>query len=233
MNARLFPCAAFVCLGLGSAAAEASEPGWYVFAFGGESSASGFTPRASDENLTDIFNNAGFNVDSIASTVDDSDTSFGLGGGYQLNENFAFEFAYLDLGSFSSDATATLSQDEVAGTTDVEAELESSASGPVVWALGILPIGERFSVYGRAGIGLMQADGTLRVTDENGTQRANQSSQKTSLIYGAGAEYSFAKYFAVRLAWDRYTDVGTDDVAGNIDADVLSLGIRMGVGWFR
>jgi hypothetical protein len=28
-------------------------------------------------------------------------------------------------------------------------------------------------------------------------------------------------------------DVGTQDVTGDIDADVISLGLRMGVGWFR
>ena len=116
---------------------------------------------------------------------------------------------------------------------DADVGLESSADGPVLSALGILPLGERFSVFGRVGLSLLTAKGTATITVDGNTQRDSQDSQKTDPVLGVGAEYSLSKYFAIRLAWDRYFDVGTDDVTGDVDADLYTLGIRMGVGWFR
>lgn len=221
-----------LCLNFGLvAAAQAAEPGWYLVGFGGESSASGLSQGQVDDNLAAIFESVGLEIVDASSTLDDSDTSFGISGGYQVNDYFAFEFAYVDLGSIGYRATGTVTDgvDQAA----VEATLESEADGPVVSVLGILPIGERFSVHGRAGLALMNATGSARITVDDVSQRASQSSQKTGLMFGAGIEYSLTKHFAVRLAWDRYLDVATDNVLGDTDADLYSLGIRMGVGWFR
>jgi OOP family OmpA-OmpF porin len=223
--------APLLCLGLGlSASGHAAEPGWYVVGFGGESSM-GASLSEMDENLVDIFESGGAEVVDATSTLDDSDTGFGIVGGYQLNDHFAFEFGYVDLGSLHYSASATISDGVEQAVADVA--LESSASGPVVTVLGILPIGERFSVFGRAGLSLMNAEGTARITIDGETGRASQSSQKTDPVLGAGVDFSVSKYFAIRLAWDRYLDVGTENVSGDIDADLFSLGIRMGGGWFR
>ena len=89
-----------LCLGFGLvASAQAAEPGWYGVGFGGESSASGLSQGQVDDNLVSIFNSVGLDVVDFTSTLDDSDTGFGLTGGYQLNDHFAIEFAYVDLGS--------------------------------------------------------------------------------------------------------------------------------------
>lgn len=221
-----------VCLGfLPFASAEAAEPGWYFVGFAGESSASGLSENSARNRLEAIVDAAGLDLVTSTTKVDDSDTGFGLAGGYQLNDNFAFELSYVDLGTVGSSHTATVTD----GTTpeDVEVGLTSSASGAAVSMLGILPIGERFSVFARLGISFLSSDGTAKVTAGGQTARPKQSSQKVDPVYGIGAEYAFSKNFAVRLAWDRYTDVGTDDVTGSIDGDLISLGIRMNAGWFR
>ena len=221
-------------IGLTSGAAtpaEAAEPGWYYLGFAGESSASGLSESQSEDNLVRFFQSGGLDVVDVTSNIDDSDTAYGLAGGYQFNDYIAVEFAYVDVGSFNNRATVTAMD----GTTQIDAEVtfETSAIGPVVSMLGILPIGERFSLYGRAGLSLLNADGKARITIDGQDHRASQTSQKADPIFGVGAEFSFSKYWAVRLAWDRYVDVGTEDVSGDIDADVISLGIRMGGGWFR
>jgi len=224
--------ALLICLAFGAVAtAEAAEPGWYFVAFGGETSASGLSESQSEENLVRLFQSGGLDVVDATSNIDDSDTAYGLTGGYQFNDHIAFEFAYVDLGSFNNQATVTLTD----GTNQADADvtLETSAIGPVVSMLGVLPLGERFSLYGRAGLSFLNADGTARITIADQTQRASQTSQKTDPMFGVGAEFNFSKYWAIRLAWDRYIDVGTQDVSGDIDADVITLGIRMGGGWFR
>lgn len=231
MNLRSRSSALLLSLALGwAASAQAAEPGWYVLGFGGQTSAS-ISQGEADENLVAIFESAGLDVVDLTSSLDDSDTGFGLAGGYQLNDHFAFEFAYVDLGSVGYQALATVTDGTL--TADADVELESEAHGPVVSVLGILPIGERFSVFGRAGIGLLNAKGTARITLDGVSDRVSQDEQKSDPLFGIGAEYSLGKHFAVRLGWDRYLDVGTDDVTGDVDVDLYSLGFRMGVSWFR
>lgn len=232
MNLTMRSSVLLLCLGFGLvASAHAGEPGWYLVGFGGESSASGASQGQMDENLVAIFDAAGLDVVDLSSTIDDSDTGFGLAGGYQINDHFAMEFAYVDLGSVDYQATATVSDGVVESDADVG--FANSAHGPVVSAIGILPIGKRFSVFGRVGLALLNAEGTARITLDGATQRASQSSQKTDPMFGVGAEYSLSKNFAVRLAWDRYLDIGTKDIAGDVDADLITLGVRMGLAWFR
>lgn len=232
MNLRMRSCAALLCLNLGlAAAAQAAETGWYLIGFGGESKASGLSQGRVDDNLAAIYNSIGLDVVDASSTLDDSDTGFGIGGGLRVNEHFAFEFAYVDLGTFSYRASGTVSDGVDQFATD--ATLESTADGPVLSVLGILPIGERFSVYGRAGFGLLSAEGTARIAVDGDGQRDSQSSQNSDPMFGVGIEYDMTDHFALRLSWDRYLDVGTNDVAGDTDADLFTLGVRMGVGWFR
>ena len=232
MNPRMRTSALLLSLNFGLvAAAQAAEPGWYLTGFGGESSASGLSQGQVDGNLAAIFNSVGLGVVDASSTLDDSDTGFGIGGGYQLNDHFAVEFGYVDLGSIDYRAAGTVTDgvDQFAA----EAVLGSSADGPVMSVLGILPIGERFSVYGRAGLALMTAKGTAQITVDGQSDRASQSSQKSDPMFGVGIEYDLTRHFAVRLSWDRYLDVATENVVGDTDADLFSLGVRMGVGWFR
>ena len=88
-------------------------------------------------------------------------------------------------------------------------------------------------MFGRVGFSLLNAEGTARIALEGISERASQSSQKSDPVLGVGAEFNLNKHFAVRLAWDRYFDVGTEDVIGDVDADFITLGIRIGSGWFR
>lgn len=232
MNKTTLTILAALALGPGLASsAHAAEPGWYLLGFGGETSASGLSESKAEARLDSLFDAAGVDVVTTTTAIEDSDTGFGLAGGYQLNDHFAFEIAYVDVGAFGSRHTATITDGVDEGEADVE--FESSADGVAVSVLGILPIGERFSVYGRVGLSFLSADGGARITVDGETQRPSQSSQKTDPVFGVGAEYSFGKYFGVRLGWDRYMDVGTEDVTGDIDADMFSLGFRMGVGWFN
>ena len=182
MNPRIRSSVLMMCLGLGFVtSAQAVEPGWYVLGFGGEASASGASENLATEKLVAIFESNGVDVIDVTATIDDSDTGFGIAGGYQLNDHFAFEFAYVDLGSVSYQLSATVS--DGTNEADADVQLESSADGPVVSALGILPIGERFSVFGRVGLSLMNAKGTARITIDGVTQSPSQSTQNSDPMF--------------------------------------------------
>jgi len=204
-----------LCAGLGLAAsAHAENEGWYFIGSAGATSVNG----ESQSFLDDV---AGLIIDASESTLDDSDTTFGLTAGFQVNRNFAAELAYVDLGE--SDYTAS---DANAPVSTVS--FNSSAQGPTFSLLGMLPIGDRFSLYARAGIALMDSEGSARLTfDGNVVDSLSDSTTRSNGLYGLGGDFMFTNRFGVRLDWTRYADVGSDEVTlGEADVDTFTLGLR-------
>jgi OOP family OmpA-OmpF porin len=225
MNASRLAVSAALCASLGFAGtASAADDGWYLVGFGGEASAQNIRQGDLDQNVVDLFGSIGLSVVDATSQLDDSDTAFGLAGGYQVNRNFAAELAYVDLGDISYSATGTATD----GVDDFDAGfgLDQSTSGPVFSVLGIVPIGERFSVFGRLGLALMSVDADATVSLDGEAATDSVSTDRSNLMYGIGGEFSFNERFGVRLGWDRYANVGSDDQAGEVDIDMISLGLR-------
>jgi OOP family OmpA-OmpF porin len=225
MKASRWTVSAALCATLGVAGtASAAEEGWYVVGFAGEASAQNINQGELDQNVIDVFASVGLDVVDATSSLDDSDTGFGLAGGYQVNPWFAAELAYVDLGDISYEANGTVTD----GIDDFDAGLgiDQSASGPVFSLLGIWPIGERFSVFGRVGIALMSVDADASVSIDGESVSDSVGTDRSNMVYGIGGEFSLNERFGVRLGWDRYAEVGSDDLAGEVDIDLISLGLR-------
>jgi OmpA-OmpF porin, OOP family len=203
-----------VCAGLGLAASANAE-GWYVVVFGGEASSEGLDQDELDASLVDV----GFDLQS--SSLDDSDTGFGATLGYQVNENFAAELSYVDLGDVSYQAS-----NEQANPANESVTLDTSAAGPVFSLLGILPVGERWDLYGRAGLALMDSEGEASATAGDVTDRISDSTNRSNMVLGAGVQYDVSDRFGLSLEWDRYFDVGSEEIVGESDIDLFALGLR-------
>jgi len=225
MNASRWAVSAALCTSLGFAgSASAADEGWYIVGFAGESSAQNVSQGDLDQNVVDVFGSVGLSIVDATSTIDDSDTGFGLAGGFQVNQNFAAELAYVDLGDISYQANGTVT--DGIDTFDAGLGIDQSASGPVFSLLGIVPIGERFSVFGRVGIALMSVDADATVSIDGESASDGVSTDRSNMMYGIGGEFSFNRRFGVRLGWDRYADVGSEDQGGEVDIDLISLGLR-------
>lgn len=135
----------------------------------------------------------------------DSDTSWKILAGYQINRHFAAELGYVDFGEVNASGPG--------GT----ASIQSHAFDLV--GLGILPLGNRFSVYGKLGVYHATSDARIRTALLN----ADASDDATDLTFGLGASFDITPRFALRGEWQRYSDVGGNDV-GKADVDVLSVG---------
>ena len=226
MNANKRLGALLMCIGLGvGGTAQATEEGWYIVGFAGQTSADTASQGELDQSVIDAFNAVGFTVVDATSDLDDSDTGFGLGVGYQVNPYFGAELFYVDLGSVSYDASGTVNSP---ATGDVPATIgfETSAQGPVLSLLGFLPIGERFAAYLRAGVAFMDVELDESATIDGVPGAFSDSTQRSNAVYGLGGEFSFNRNFAVRLEWDRYADVGSEDATGEADIDLFSLALR-------
>src|ERR1700735_122435 len=122
--------------GILSPEAFADDSGWYVGFNAGQSRAKIDDGRIADDLLLD-----GFTTTSIG----DENRHFGFKtfGGYEFNRYFALESGYFDLGRFGFRAD-TLPAGSLHGDIKI--------MGANFDAVGSVPIGDKFSLFARAGV---------------------------------------------------------------------------------
>lgn len=184
---------------------------WYVGASAGESRAnSGGSNQA--EALLDL----GF--DSASTTGDDKDAAYRLHGGYRWNRWVAFELGYTDLGRYSLSTTVL-----PAGRLDNRVKI----SGFDASVIGMLPLGERFALFGRVGAfaartrASFSGSGSVQIFDGAG----ESTRRTTSALYGAGLTYDFTQNLGLRAEYTRYRRVG-DDQTGQYQPHTVTAGIQ-------
>ncbi len=128
---------------------------------------------------------------AFASGCDDKDTQWGLFAGYQFNRNIAAELGYHDLGKVGTPLG------DIKGTTWE------------ITAVGMLPLTNEFSAYGKLGGYRGKFDG------------AGSSNTNNDLTYGLGVQYDMTRNVGLRGEWQRYHDMGSGD---GINVDVLRVG---------
>lgn len=154
----------------------------------------------------------------ITSTVsaDEEDSSFKIFGGYEFNQNFAVEFGYADLGKFA--ATANITAPLV---TTANSNIEASAI--FVDVVASLPLGNQFSLFGRAGLAFSKLETDVSVLGTTFSDKEDEANLKL----GLGAQYSFTKSVALRAEWERYLDVGDESTTGEGDIDVAGVSLNV------
>jgi len=167
----------------------------------------GSVGQSKAENACDDLGGIGF-----SGSCDDTDTGWKLFAGYQFNPNFAVEAGYVDLGKFT--AAGTISGVPV--STSDEANLWQLV------AVGTLPMGNNFSVFGKAGVHRWDLDAKASVPGVS----VSISENGTDFTFGLGARYDFTKSLGVRAEWERFQSVGDENTTGESDVDLLSVGLQ-------
>src|SRR5688572_2697436 len=137
-------------------------------------------------------------------TVDGKDTGWKIFGGYMFSRNFGLEVAYVNLGEVSYSGT-------FGGFPVTGGKVE--VTGFNVAALGSLPINEQFSIFGKIGLFMWEAE----ASDTTGGVPFSATADGTDLSLGLGVSYNFTRNFAVRAEWEMFQ---TDEA----DATLLSIG---------
>lgn len=143
------------------------------------------------------------NIPGTGLSCDDKDTAWRLLGGYQFNRYFAAEIGYHDLGKVEA--------------SGLGANADVKANAWELVGIGKWPIGNQFGVYGKLG-------GYRGETKLNTNFGVSGKETNTDWTYGAGVEWDPLRNLGVRLEWQRYNQMGGDDVGGESDVDVVSLG---------
>ena len=148
---------------------------------------------------------------------DESDTGAKVFAGYRFTRHLALEAGYTRLGKFSHSGTATPG----GGTSFVEVKMD----GWNVDLVGILPLQNNFSIFGRIGAFFSESRLTASATAPLVVTRTNAKERETNLKVGAGVQYDFTPAFGLRAEWERYANVGKSTTSGELDVDLFSLGL--------
>lgn len=187
--------------------AVADDLGWYGGLSIGQTRAKINDPRIASGLLGE-----GFTTTSIDD--DARSNGFKLFGGYKLNRNFAVEGGYYDLGKFGFTATTV-----PAGTLSGKIQVK----GLNLDLVGILPLTENFSAFGRAGLNYAQARDSFSGTGAVTVFNPSPSKREMNYKFGVGLQYDFTESLGMRLEAERYR---INDAVGNKgDIDLVSVGL--------
>ncbi|TAK85325.1 MAG: porin family protein [Betaproteobacteria bacterium] len=192
--------------------AVADDSGWYGGINIGQSRA-----KIDDERIARGLLGGGLTMTTI--TDDNRHSGYKLFVGKKLNRNFAVEGGYFNLGKFGFTANTT-----PAGTLTGTIKLQ----GVNLDAVGILPITEKFSAFGRLGLQYAQAKDTFAGTGAVSVSNPNPKKSDANYKMGLGVQYDFTGSLGLRAEWERYR---VDDAVGNKgDIDMWSLGLLYSFG---
>ena len=208
-------------------AASAGQPGFYVGGFYGQSEKQIDIAEFDTYATTRVFTspNVDLTVESMTSSLDDSDSGFGFFAGYRFNTHLAVEAGYLDLGNVAYRVNA---RGNVTGIpTDARLNVDTETSGMTAAALGIWPLSYRWEVYGRVGALFSSNDFRAFYDDvEQSPRRAEFSENDVDLLAGLGTSFNFLEIYDLRLEFQRIFDAG-DKTTGEADLDLISVGVSV------
>jgi len=181
--------------------------GWYAGANYGVTEASIDHDRIASGLL-----GSGLTATSIAD--DDRDRGYKLFGGYQYNKYLAVEAGYFDLGQFGFVANTVPT-----GTLNGDIKVK----GVNMDVVGILPLTEKFSAFGRLGVTYADTKGNFSGTGAVNVLDPSPSKRDTNLKVGLGVQYAFTEALSLRAEIERYR---INDAVGNKgDIDLASVGL--------
>ncbi len=165
----------------------------------------------------------------LSCSVGDGNSAGHIYGGFQLNDTWAVEVGYADLGdtaSYHYSDPATITQDTKGITVAGVVRQRLGKSSPLL-------------AYGKAGVFAWKSE-VNSDSDNPHIPHGRTDDTGISPMIGAGLEYELNHNISLRAGWDRYYGVGDNDVlvdfgdgkhTGDLntldtDADVYSAGIN-------
>jgi OOP family OmpA-OmpF porin len=195
--------------GVGDAMA-ADTPGWY-----GDIGVGRSHSKLDGGAVDTVLGNQGL---TSSSSADANRSAWKFDVGYQFHPNFAIELGYVDLGKaqWNSNITAP-NADTLNG--------EIHTRGTTFDLVALAPLGEGFSVYGKAGVIRAAVDFSGGSNGGGGTLPAGGSNTSTRAAYGLGMGYDITPHVGTKLEWDRYEGLGDANVTGKGNFDLVTVAL--------
>ncbi|MDP2006817.1 MAG: OmpA family protein [Rubrivivax sp.] len=190
---------ALACLAsLTALPAAAQQEGGYFY--GGVGAGQG-RAKIDQERISSTLLGAGLTTSGFA--ADNKSNTYRIFGGYQMNRYFGLEASFFNLGKFGfhTDTTPT-------GTLDGQVRIQGGGLDLV----GRMPITERFSLLGRAGVQQARTRDHFVGSGAVNVLNPTPSKRDTGYKFGVGMQYDVTPNFLVRGEVDRYR---VNDAVGN------------------
>ena len=136
--------------------------------------------------------------------------------GYQFNPNFAIEGGYIDLGK--ANYTTTYQGGSANGTV--------KAGGIDLAALGIVPLGDNFSIFGKAGVIAARVKDSLSATAPAASVSGSNTSNAFGALLGVGVTYKLNRATDLRAEFDHVGKIGKSGKTDKLSSDMVSLGLE-------
>lgn len=208
-----------------SSNASAADLGFYVIVDGAANTVD-VSPEGFAAGLTSFWQqvDAGPVVTGVGQDTKSKGYNFTVG--YQLGTYFAIEGSYIvDFGKITYDHSVTFQSQ--GGPYD--SHMSITTKGPMVSAVGLLPLGDYFSLDAHAGFFFIDNKYKINLSDPaDGTvlQKFPVSESRTRLYYGAGVAWWITGQVALRLGYNRYTKAVFSE-----DVNEYTVGLRYSYGY--
>jgi OOP family OmpA-OmpF porin len=170
------------------------------------------TVDANKAALDSVLTGAG--ATALSSTLNNTDTGYKIQIGQQLSPNWAVEGGWVNFGKVNYSATFT------GGNASVDAK----ASGFNVAALGILPLNESFSLFGKLGVIYATVDASASIVGRTASGWATASASNWKPTWGLGGTINVSKQVGIRAEFEQFSKLG-DTNTGKSTVDLLSVGM--------
>jgi len=218
---------------LSSTGALALESGFYLGALGAQATL--------DVDKSEF---SGGPTSNYSSTVDDTDTAFGIFAGGQFGRWFAVESQLIDLGKYSEATSVSLTNYFPTAPRNLDVHSRASIEAAAFTLSGILtiPIGEQVAIGLRGGFAVSAAETRYEIVERRGNtiyyQESDDNDAEASDLtatFGVSVEWDPSQHFGMRLEYQRINDVGSEDddydgedfddeeEHGGYDIDLISL----------
>jgi hypothetical protein len=153
----------------------------------------------------------------------DRNTAWWVNTGYMAWPIVGIDASYLHFGEVHNEVDGTYTP--TGGTsTGIAAGTHLKSEGPALGVLLRLPMTENFAVNLR--LADYYAKTTLTtIIDLNGNTTTEQSSSRSSLLFTAGASYSFLGHWSAKIDYLRVQHAGDSATVGVYNVDMASVGV--------
>jgi opacity protein-like surface antigen len=237
---KKIPVIVLVVLGLAFAGmAEAAKPkkrtrnqnriGPYVVGVVGMSTYGG-DQTSEEASLIDIIADTELPIENERVSTDDTDIGYLASFGYRFSRFFAGELGLAQYGALESrlDVDVDLDGDNQ-GPVPATLKYTFNVGGPLISALGILPVGgDKLEVFGRVGylFASVEREFSSRVDNQRGLSQSAKGDSQV-LVYGAGANWNINQMYTIRAEYQVINDVGQENRTGTEDLNSVFIGLSV------
>jgi len=179
-----------------------------------------------EQNLVDILVSTGNPYQDLSSSTESTDIGYQALFGYRFHRYFSAELALVQFGDLRSTAKADMDFGDGDGFVPASVSLNFTAGGPLISAIGYLPLGDKFELYGRLGyiFASSERELTSRVNGQSGGFGSAKGDSQNE-VYGLGMQFHVNQMYTIRAEYQQIDDLGQGNRTGTEDLTVMGVGL--------